>query len=392
MTSVPLFDLKEQNRALDNQLREAFDRVLTSGQFILGKELEQFEADVAAYLGVRHAIGVSSGTDALLLALLALKIQPGDEVICPSFTFFATAGSIARLGAIPVFVDCCPVCFNIDAEDTEKKISKKTRAIMPVHLFGQSANMDALTRLAQNKNIAIIEDAAQAIGAIHKGKKVGGIGTFGAFSFFPTKNLGGFGDSGMLTTNDDALADFARILRVHGSKPKYYHHHVGGNFRMDTLQAALLAVKLNHLDEYAEKRRHNARFYSENLSKISGAAHAIHGNHCPIEPDFNGVRLILPTECEYNRHIWNQYTLRVLSGKRDALRQYLQENGVGAEIYYPVPLHQQECFKSSLKKSQEFPQSEKIAQECLSIPIFPELTDAQKTRVVEMIGEFFKKS
>ncbi|MFZ5806164.1 MAG: DegT/DnrJ/EryC1/StrS family aminotransferase [Verrucomicrobiota bacterium] len=391
MTVVPLFDLKEQNRALEDSFRTAFDRVLASGQFILGKELEQFEEKVAAYLGVRHSIGVSSGTDALLLALMALKIQPGDEVICPSFTFFATAGSIARLGAVPVFVDCCPVCFNIDAEDAAKKISKKTRAIMPVHLFGQAANMDALARLADGKNIAIIEDAAQAIGAIHKSKKVGGIGTLGAFSFFPTKNLGGFGDSGMLTTNDGALADFARILRVHGSKPKYYHHHVGGNFRMDPLQAALLSVKLNHLDEYAENRRLNARFYSENLSKISGAALAVHGNHCPIEPDFSGARLILPTECEYNHHIWNQYTLRVIGDKRDALRQFLQENGVGAEIYYPVPLHQQECFKPFIKKSQKLPQSKKIAQECLSIPIFPELTSAQKTRVVEMIAEFFKK-
>lgn len=389
MGKIPLFELKTQNAALNSELKEAFEKVMASGQFILGAELEDFEKEVAEYVDTKHGIGVSSGTDALLLSLMALKIKPGDEVLCPSFTFFATAGSIARLGAKPIFVDCCPVCFNMNVEDVERKISKKTRAVIPVHLYGQVADMDHLFRVIEGKNIAVIEDAAQAIGAIYKGKKAGSMGTFGAFSFFPTKNLGGFGDSGMVTTNDDELAEFAKVLRVHGSKPKYYHHYVGGNFRMDPLQAAMLSVKLKHLDEYAEKRKQNAAFYNQNLSKIDGAVLGVHGNRCPVKPDFEGARLILPTACEYNEHIWNQYTIQVPQ-KRDALKKYLQENEIGSEIYYPIPLHHQECFKDVVKKQKPLPNSERLAQDCLSLPIYPELSDDQKARVVEVIAKFFE--
>lgn len=366
---VPLLDLKEQNLALEGELKAAFGRVFGSGHFILGKEVEDFEGKVARYLGVKYAIGVSSGTDALLLALMALGIGAGDEVLCPTFTFFATAGCIARTGAKPVFVDSNLDDFNIDVRDVAKKITKKTKAMMPVHLYGQAAEMDELMKLSMEKKIFVIEDAAQAIGAEYKNKKVGGIGTFGAFSFFPSKNLGGFGDAGLLTTNDDALAERAKVLRVHGSAPKYYHSFIGGNFRIDPLQAAMLSVKLDHLGEYEEKRRANAEFYSKNLVLVD--------------------EIILPKEFKGKHHIWNQYTLRVKGGKRDALKKFLQENHVGCEVYYPVPLHRQKCFEDVKAGFKTLKISEQLAEEVLSIPIFPELGSERRERVVEAIKRFF---
>src|SRR5262245_5574090 len=297
--SVPLLDLNIQNRALEDELKATFERVLRSGQFILGPEVEALENKLAEMLSVRHSIGVSSGTDAILLALMALDIRAGDEVICPTFTFFATAGCVSRVGATPIFVDSCASCFNVRAEDIERKITKRTRAIMPVHLFGQSAAMDEILALARSHDIAVIEDAAQSLGAEYKGRPVGGLGTFGTFSFFPSKNLSGFGDGGLVVTNDDALGAKARSLRAHGAKPKYYHKYVGGNFRLDPLLAALLAVKLPHYEEYTEKRRSNAAYYTEALSKqrdvvvTAGAGQpcGAAGRSADVPP---GTKIVLP--------------------------------------------------------------------------------------------------
>src|SRR5262249_5572534 len=267
---VPLLDLNVQNLALEQELKSAFERVLRSGQFILGSEVQAFEARIAELAGVRHAIGVSSGTDGILLALMALGIGPGDEVICPSFTFFATAGCVSRTGARPVFADSCLYCFNLDVEDAARRVTPRTKALMPVHLFGQSADMEGVMALAKRHGLPVIEDAAQSMGATYRGRRVGGIGEFGMFSLFPSKNLGGFGDGGVLVTDDDALGDRSRMLRAHGAKPKYFHKFVGGNFRLDPLQAALLSVKLPHYDEYTEKRRANAAYYASKLGAFPG--------------------------------------------------------------------------------------------------------------------------
>jgi dTDP-4-amino-4,6-dideoxygalactose transaminase len=371
--AVPLLDLNAQNLALETELKTAFERVLRSGQFILGPEAVAFEKEVAQMLGVKHALGVSSGTDAILLALMALDIKAGDEVICPTYTFFATAGCIARAGATPVFVDSEPVTFNVDPADIAKKITKKTKAIMPVHLFGQCADMDPILGLAREKGLRVIEDGAQALGATYKGKQAGTMGDFGTFSFFPSKNLGGFGDSGMLVTNDDALAERATLLRTHGSKPKYYHKMVGGNFRMDPLQCALLRVKLPHYSRYTERRQANAAHYTEKLSALAGS------------------KLILPTAVKERGHIWNQYTLRVVGeGRRDALKNHLSSKGIGTEIYYPVPMHQQECFAYVGAPRESLPVANLLAQEALSVPIFPELTRTQLDEVAAAVAEFFK--
>jgi dTDP-4-amino-4,6-dideoxygalactose transaminase len=377
---VPLLDLKQQNAALMPELREAFERVLASGQFILGSEVQNLERRVAGMLGVKHAIGVSSGTDAILLALMALDIRAGDEVICPSFTFFATGGCVARLGARPVFADSCPTDFNIDVADAAKRITARTKAIIPVHLFGQAAEMDEVMALAKEHNLPVIEDAAQALGAAYKGRPVGSIGDFATFSFFPSKNLGGFGDSGLLVTNDASLAERAVLLRTHGAKPKYFHKFVGGNFRIDPLQAALLSVKLDHLDEYTHRRCENARYYTAQLGSI---AH-------------NRLRIVLPTALPHNRHIWNQYTIRVIAGPdwsasappRDALRSFLSAREIGSEIYYPLPLHLQECFPPVEGERPALPVCESLAEECLSIPVFPELTREQQDTVVRAISDF----
>ena len=370
---VPLLDLKQQNDALAPQLKDAFARVLDSGQFILGSEVTNLEGRLAGLTGTKHAIGVSSGTDAILLALMALDIQPGDEVICPSFTFFATAGCIARAGARPVFADSCLNSFNVDVADIARRITPRTKALMPVHLFGQTADMSAVMELAARHQLPVIEDAAQALGAGYQDKPAGSMGAFGTYSFFPSKNLGGFGDSGLLVTSDGALGEKARLLRTHGAKPKYFHKLVGGNFRIDPLQAALINVKLDHLEAYTRNRIGHAAYYAKALGALPGLA----------------GRIVLPAAGDQHRHIWNQYTLRV-PGARDALRDFLASREIGTEIYYPRPMHQQECFARYLDGAVSLPVAERLAQESLSIPVYPELRREQQDFVIDAIGAFLK--
>lgn len=362
--TVPLLDLNRQNSALQADLTSAFERVLRSGHFILGSEVEAFEREAGVALGAKHAIAISSGTDAILVALMALGIGPGDEVICPSFTFFATAGCIARLGAIPVFADVDAATFNLDAADVVRRITPRTKALMPVHLFGQSAEMEPLLALAKQHKLAVVEDAAQALGARYRGQACGTIGDCGTYSFFPSKNLGGFGDGGLVATNRDDLAERIRLLRTHGAKPKYYHQMIGGNFRLDALQCALLRVKLPYLPAYCAARKRNAAFYAAQLTGLPG--------------------LVLPTASGNRDHIWNQYTLRVSgAGRRDALRTHLADHGIGHEIYYPLPLHQQACFAHLPKVA--LPVAEQLATEVLSIPIFPELTGLELAATVDAL-------
>jgi dTDP-4-amino-4,6-dideoxygalactose transaminase len=370
ISSVPLIDLSRTHAPLEAELKAAFERVLHANSYIMGPEVSQFEAACAEYLGVKHAIGVSSGSDALLLALMVLDIGPGDEVICPAYTFFATAGAVWRLGAKPVFVDCDPLSFNLDLNQIEAKISPKTKALIPVHLFGQTAPLGPLLELSQRHNIPIIEDAAQAIGAAWQGIKAGSMGAFGCFSFFPSKNLGGFGDGGLLTSQDDTLAEKARVLRTHGSKPKYYHHYVGGNFRLDALQAALLKVKLPHTETYARKRQQKAYRYNQLLNEAG-------------LPE----QMSLPSAVsEDNYHVFNQYILRLQNNQqRESLQNYLSEQKIGTAIYYPVPLHLQACFSELGYKEGDLPVSEQAAKTTLALPIFPELSDAEQDYVVEAL-------
>lgn len=392
---VPLLDVNAQNHALTEKLREAFDRVLASGQFIMGPDVLAFEQECSAMLGVKHAITCSSGTDALVMALMALGLGPGDEVILPTFTFFATAGSVARVGATPVFVDVCPICFNIDAEKAAAKITSRTKAIMPVHLFGQSADMDAIVALAQTHQLSIIEDCAQAIGSLYKGKPCGSIGHYGAYSFFPSKNLGGFGDGGLLVTNDDTLAEKARMMRNHGMQPKYFHSVVGGNFRMDTLQAALLRVKLAEYHSYTAGRQRNAVYYTEKLSQLPGIVVADPA-HCQCAQRQNQwieetqAEIVLPVRYSYNEHIWNQYTIRVIGeGRRDALKAHLQQNGIGCEVYYPLTMDQQECFASLPATSRTHCETaHRLASEVISLPIYAELSVSQLDEVIAAITDF----
>ena len=368
--NVPLLDVNAQNHPIADELRAAFERVLASGYFIMGAEVEKFEASTAEYLGAKHAIGVSSGTDAILLALMALGIGQGDEVICPSFTFFATAGCIARTGATPVFCDCHADTYNMDFSSAEACITERTKAVIPVHLFGQSANMTACQEFASKHDLAVIEDTAQSMGARYHGQACGAMGDFGTYSFFPSKNLGGLGDGGLLVTQDDELADTATKMRNHGMHPRYYHQMIGGNFRLDALQAALLNVKFAHYADYIGGRQQNAAYYLEHLQGIPG--------------------LILPSTEDGNEHIWNQFTLRVLEGKRDALKQALMDGGIGCEIYYPVPMHQQQCFAHLASEARaSFQVTEQLADEVLSIPVYPELTREQQDIVVSAIKNFF---
>jgi len=362
-TAIPLLDLAAQNHPLMPELRVAFERVAMKGNFILGAEVESFERDVAAYLGVKHAIGVSSGTDALLVGLMALGLAPGDEVITTPFSFFATAGCVARLGAVPVFVDIDPATYNLDVSRVERAITKKTKLILPVHLFGQPCAMAPLQALACAHELPIFEDAAQAIGARSAIGPVGGLGALGAFSFFPSKNLGAFGDAGLVTTNDAALAAHIRLLRSHGAEPKYYNAEIGGNFRLDALQAAILAVKLPHLDTWAAGRAQNAARYTA----------AFTAANLPSE------LLGLPAHVEPG-HVWNQYTIR--TPRRDALKAHLAAEKIGHETYYPVPLHRQKCFASLGYQEGSFPEAERAAREVLSLPIFPELGPERLERVV----------
>ncbi len=369
--NVPLLDLSAQNQPLAAELKATFARVLDSSQFILGPEVAGFEDRAAESVGVRHVIGVSSGTDALLLSLMTLGIGPGDEVLCPSFTFFATAGAIARTGATPVFVDSLDTDFNIDIAAAERRVTGNTKAIIPVHLFGQAADMDSVQRLAKAHGLTVLEDAAQSMGATFCGRQVGTMGNLGAFSFFPSKNLGGFGDGGMITTDGDDLAKRARILRVHGGAPKCYHKAIGGNFRMDPLHAALLGAKLGHFPGYMAKRRANAAQYLERLAQCEHVAEG---------------RLVLPSEIDGRSHTWNQFTLRVGNGKRDALQAHLAANNIGSAIYYPVPLHRQECFAHLPSFDKSLPICEKMAGEVLSIPVYPELSEDQLGHVADTLA------
>jgi len=364
--NVPLLDLKAQYAVIKPEVDAAIAEVLESQQFILGPKVEQCEKAIAAYSGCTHAIGVSSGSDALLACLMAENIGTGDEVITTPYSFFATAGAIARLGATPVFVDIDPLTYNLDVSQVAPKITARTRAIIPVHLYGQMADMDAVMAIAQEHGLVVIEDAAQAIGAEYKGHRAGSIGHHGCFSFFPSKNLGGAGDGGMVVTNDAQRAERLRCLRGHGAKPKYYHKIVGGNFRLDAIQAAVVSAKLPHLDDWTAARQLNAKRYDRLFSEAA----------VPI-----GVPVV-----QAGRHIFNQYVIRV-SG-RDELQAHLKKNGVGTEVYYPVPLHLQECFAYLGYKPGAFPESERAAKETLALPIQPELSEAQARYVVECISEF----
>ncbi len=367
---VPLLDLKAQYRPLRDEIREAIDRVLESQHFILGPEVAALEEEIAAYSQCNYGIGVSSGTDALLVALMALEIQPGDEVITTPYSFFATAGSIARLGATPVFVDIDPQTCNIDPAKIEAKITPRTRAIIPVHLYGQMAEMDSIMEVARRHNLAVIEDAAQAIGAEYRGRRAGSIGDLGCFSFFPSKNLGGVGDGGMVVTNDAALAERVRILRAHGSSPKYYHKFIGGNFRLDALQAAVLRVKLQYLDEWTAARQRNAAAYRRLFAGHSGES-----------------QIRLPADSVDGRHIYNQFVIRV--PRRDDLLAFLKSRQIGSAIYYPLPLHLQECFASLGYRPGDFPVSEAAARETLALPIYPELTEPMLEQVVDAVVAFY---
>jgi dTDP-4-amino-4,6-dideoxygalactose transaminase len=384
-----LLDLYRQNREFEREAMAAVQRLYVSGQYILGREVEEFEAAVAQYLGVPDAIFVSSGTDALLVSLMALGIGPGDEVLCPSFSFFATAGVVTRLGATPVFVDVCPLCFNLSVTDAARRITPRTKAVIPVHLFGQSAEMDGLLDLAHGHDLWVVEDAAQAFGASYRGQMVGTIGDLGAISFFPTKNLGGWGDSGMVVGRDPELMKEVRIRRVHGMEPKYHHHRVGGNFRGDPVQAILLRLKLYHLERFNQLRADHAECYRQQLGEMDGVAES-DPERCRCQREGEAAkgepRLILPVAYPHNGHIWNQYTLRVPGkGRRDALRQWLQERQIGAEVYYPIPLHRQPCFEGN---GAACPVADELAAEVLSIPVFPELEEPERARVIEAIGDF----
>lgn len=368
---VPLLDLKAQYDTIRDEVNAAVMRVLESQHFILGPEVEALEEEVAAYSQCKYGIGVSSGTDALLVALMAIDIQPGDEVITTPYTFFATAGSIVRLGAKPVFVDIDPLSYNIDHTKIEEAITPRTRAIMPVHLYGQMAEMDSIMEIANRHNLYVIEDAAQAIGAEYKGRRAGSIGHVGCLSFFPSKNLGGIGDGGMVVTNDAELVDKVKLLRGHGARPKYYHKVVGGNFRLDAVQAAVLRVKLKYLDDWTKKRQMNAAYYRDLFAQAR----------------LEGITL--PTELDDCRHIYNQFVVRC--SQRDDLMMYLKEEKIGCEIYYPVSMHIQECFADLGHKSDDFPVSESATRETLALPIYPELEHEMLHSVVHVVSTFYRE-
>ncbi|MGB2822941.1 MAG: DegT/DnrJ/EryC1/StrS family aminotransferase [Phycisphaerae bacterium] len=363
---VPLLDLKAQYAAIRDEMMPAIEAVMESQHFIGGPQVRELEEAVAEYCQATAAVGVSSGTDALLAGLMTLGVGAGDEVITTPYTFFATVGAIWRVGARPVFVDIQPDTFNIDPAGIDAAVTGRTKAIMPVHLFGQMADMEPIMAVAREHELYVIEDAAQAIGATCGGRKAGSIGTIGCFSFYPSKNLGGLGDGGIITTQDEELADRLRQCRNHGCGVKYFHEWVGGNFRLDTLQAAGLLVKLGHLDAWSAGRRANAALYDELFADI--------------EP------LVTPKVAEGNVSIYNQYVIRV--PRRDELREFLTDSGIGTMVYYPLSLHQQECFAELGYKGGDFPVSERAAVETLALPIYPELTDEQIVYVAEKIGEF----
>ena len=377
--NVPLLDLNAQHQPIRKDLLAAMERVLDKGDFILGAEVKRLEEQVAAYCHTQYAVGVSSGTDALLVAAMALGIGPGDEVITTAFSFFATSAIISRLGAKPVFVDIDSVTYNLDPGKIEKAITEKTRAIIPVHLYGQCADMDPVLALAAKHGINVIEDAAQAIGAEYRdGRRAGSMGKVGCLSFFPSKNLGAFGDGGMVVTNDEEVADKIRLLRIQGGRPKYFHKVIGGNFRLDTLQASVLNVKLPYLDRWTAMRQQNAIRYEELIRQAE-------------LPEKVGLCLPQPVYRDHkvsHYHIYNQFILRVPN--RDGLRTFLSEKGIGTEIYYPMPLHLQECYKDLGYREGTLPVAEAACKETVGLPVFPELTQQQQEYVVETIKQFYQ--
>jgi dTDP-4-amino-4,6-dideoxygalactose transaminase len=368
--NVPLLDLQAQYLSLRDDLRQALDRVMSSQRFVLGDEVRGLENSIAAYCQTKHAVGCASGSDALLLALMALDVKAGDEVITTPFSFFATAASIARLGARPVFVDIDPRTYNIDPSQVADAITSRTKVILPVHIYGQCAPMDPLLDIGKRHGIPVVEDAAQAIGATDKGRPAGSMGSIGCFSFYPTKNLGGAGDGGIMTTNDNELAARLRRLRAHGGSNEYEHEEVGVNSRLDELQAAVLRVKLPSLDRWSDERASKAALYSKLLS----------------EADLS-FPLVTPQVRADGRHIFHQYVIRV-PGNRDALMEHLKARGVGSKVYYPIPLHRQACFNYLGYKEGQFPETESAAKETFALPAYPELTDEQQVYVVESIKEF----
>ncbi len=372
-TTVPLLDLEAQYRPLRDELLAAITRVCDSQRFILGPEVEALEQELASRLEVRDAIAVSSGTDALLVAMMALGVGPGDEVITSTYSFFATAGCIARLGATPKLVDIDPATYNLSPAAVRAALTRRTKAIIPVHLYGLCADMDPLMAIAGEAGVPVIEDACQAIGALYRGRQAGSIGAAGCFSFFPSKNLGAFGDGGLVTTNDAALAREVRLLRNHGAEARYFHQQVGGNFRLDALQAAVLRVKLPHLTRWTDMRRRNAERYRRRFEAALPAG-----------------QIVLPIEPDGRFHIYNQYVVRVPS--RDDVRARVAERGVATEIYYPVPFHLQECFASLGHKRGDFPEAEAAASSTMALPIYGELTEAQQESVVEAFADAVRKA
>ena len=367
--SAPLLDVGRGNAPLKAEIMELFSDIYDSGWFIGGPHVKQLEESVAKATGAKFAVGCASGSDAILVALMALDIKAGDRVICPSFTFFATASAISRLGAEPVFVDIDPVTFNLDVEQVKSAITPKTKAIIPVHLFGQCADMDPIMELANRFNIRVVEDCAQSIGSTYNRRGSGSIGDVGCFSFYPTKNLGGMGDGGIMTTNDQETADRLRLFANHGMKPRYYHQVIGVNSRLDAMQAAVLNVKMKHMDQYGSDRRQNANNYQQLMTR------------------FGIGDMVAAPNTDNEGHVWNQYTIRIAGGRRDEVRQQLADRKIGSEIYYPIPLHQQECFKDLGYAEGSLPHTEAAAKEVLSLPIFPELTFAEQQYVVESLAD-----
>ncbi|GKV57398.1 glutamine--scyllo-inositol aminotransferase [Sporosarcina sp. NCCP-2222] len=366
---IPMLDLSEQYETIKEEILSKLDQVMSSSQFILGSHVKQVENDIAEMSKTKHGIGVANGSDAIHIALQAAGVGSGDEVITTSFTFFATAGAIVRANAVPVFVDIDPITYNIDPSKIEAAITNKTKAIIPVHLYGQMADMDLIMNIAEKYNLHVIEDAAQAIGSSYKGKQVGEMSSAATYSFFPTKNLGAYGDGGMIVSNNDGIAELARVIRVHGSKPKYHHHVLGYNSRLDEMQAAILSVKLPHLPAWGENRRKHAAYYSDKLnSKL-------------------GKYVVVPFEVDGNYHVYHQYTIRVKN--RDELQVFLKDQGIATMIYYPIPLHLQPVFKELGYQTGDFPETERMAKEALSLPMFPELKKEQQDYVIQKIVEFY---
>ena len=374
---VPLLDVNRDNAPHREEFIDALTEVLDSGRFLFGPDVAELECELAGYCQVPNVVGCASGSDALLLALMALGIGADDEVIVPSFTFFASVSCITRLGATPVFADILPGTFNVDPDSVASLITDQTKAIIPVHLFGQCAQVDRICQIAGERDIPVVEDAAQAIGAAYHSRPAGSWGTIGCFSFYPTKNLGGMGDGGMMTTNDAGLADRLRLFAGHGMRPRYYHQVVGINSRLDTFQAAVLRVKLRHLGDAIENRTTIADRY-DRLLQDNGLV--------------DGAELTLPHRDKHAFHVWNQYALRVGGGRRDELRSYLAERNIGSEIYYPIPMHEQECFQDTPFRHNGLAETERASKEVLNLPIFPSLTEIEQARVVEAIGSFYSKA